>query len=136
MKLIKQPGGEVVNLPDDLLWEDEFSWSPTASEHNYALDGTLIVEQATKRAGRPISLVAPPNMAWIKRSEIEMLHQWSSLKDTTFKLVFEYASDKREFNVIFDNSSEAMSGSPVKGYPSHEKTDWFVSGLKFIGVAV
>ena len=63
MQLIHQ--GESLKLPDDLLWEDEFSWSPTVSEHSYALDGTLIVEQATKRAGRPISLVAPPNMAWV-----------------------------------------------------------------------
>ena len=74
MKLIKQPDGETLNLPNDLFWEDEFSWSPTVSEHSYALDGTLIVEQATKRAGRPISLLAPPNMAWVSRATLEKLY--------------------------------------------------------------
>ena len=137
MKLIKQPDGETLNLPNDLFWEDEFSWSPTVSEHSYALDGTLIVEQATKRAGRPISLLAPPNMAWVSRATLEKLHEWVSLKNTRFKLVFEYPADKREFDVIFDHSGDgALSGSPVKGFPAHDKGDWFVAGMKFIEVAV
>lgn len=135
MQLIHQ--GESLKLPDDLLWEDEFSWSPTVSEHSYALDGTLIVEQATKRAGRPISLVAPPNMAWVSRATLHKLHEWAGLKNTVFRLVFEYPNDKREFNVIFDHSSsEALGGSPVKGWPAHEQNDWFIAKMKLIEVAV
>lgn len=137
MKLIKQPDSETLNLPNDLLWEDEFSWSPTVSNHSFALDGTLIVEQAAKRAGRPISLAAPANMAWVNRATMEKLQQWASLKNTVFKLLLEYPNDRREFNVIFDNSGDgALSGSPVKGFPAHEQGDWFIASMKLIEVAV
>jgi hypothetical protein len=46
-----------ITLPTTLVWEDEFTWSPVASSAEYSLTGALIVQQATKLAGRPITLI-------------------------------------------------------------------------------
>jgi hypothetical protein len=46
-----------IALPDTLVWEDEFSWSPVAQSTEYSLTGALIVQEAIKLAGRPITLV-------------------------------------------------------------------------------
>lgn len=46
-----------ITLPDTLVWEDEFVWSPVAQSTEYSLTGALIVQEATKLAGRPITLV-------------------------------------------------------------------------------
>jgi hypothetical protein len=46
-----------IALPDTLIWEDEFTWSPVASGAEYSLTGALIVQQSTKLAGRPVTLV-------------------------------------------------------------------------------
>ena len=47
----------VITLPATLVWEDEFSWSPVAQSTEYGLTGSLILQEATKLAGRPITLV-------------------------------------------------------------------------------
>ncbi len=36
-----------IALPDTLVWEDEFSWSPVAQSTEYSLTGALIVQEAT-----------------------------------------------------------------------------------------
>jgi hypothetical protein len=54
----------VLPLPDDLLWADEHAWSPVVATVSYLLTGALLVQSATRQAGRPITLVGPPDMAW------------------------------------------------------------------------
>lgn len=46
-----------ITLPATLVWEDEFTWSPVALSTEYGLTGALIVQESTKLAGRPITLV-------------------------------------------------------------------------------
>lgn len=134
MKLINQDNEELL-LPNDLWWSDEFEWSSVTAAHEYALDGTLIVEQAVKQAGRPITLKQPDStMAWISRSTLQKLKQWADIQDARFTLKFEYEQDKRVFTVIFDNRSSPLSGSPVIGFPQHGSNDWFVSEIRLIEV--
>ena len=44
-----------ITLPTTLVWEDEFTWSPVSQNTEYSLTGALIVQEATKLAGRPIT---------------------------------------------------------------------------------
>lgn len=62
-----------LRLPDGLVWEDESAWSPVAQATEYTLTGALILEEATKAAGRPITLVGGrsglTSWAWLTRTE-------------------------------------------------------------------
>ena len=62
-----------VRLSDGLRWSDEFAWSPLAQASEYSLTGALIVEQAIKQAGRPITLVGGKDFAWLTRAELATL---------------------------------------------------------------
>ena len=59
-----------VTLPQGLVWSDEFDWTPLAQTTEYSLTGALIVEQAEKQAGRPITLVGGIDFAWLTRNDV------------------------------------------------------------------
>lgn len=44
-------------LPDDLIWRDEFDWSPVEQVVTPTLSGALLVEETPRPEGRPITLV-------------------------------------------------------------------------------
>jgi hypothetical protein len=123
-----------VTLPDDLLWTDEFTWVKAGQARSRALQGSLIIETSTALAGRPISLSAKDDMAWIPRSMLERLYAWASLENTELLLTFEYPDDVRTFSVMFDQQASPIEAAPVKGFPAHSQEDWFTVKLKFIEV--
>ena len=49
-------------LPDDLLWSDEHSWSPTVATSAYLITGALLIQSAMRLAGRPITLIGAPDI--------------------------------------------------------------------------
>lgn len=135
MKLIDQVTLEEILLPNDLLWVDEFRWTPVASSSWYSLAGSLIIEQGVKLAGRPITLEPPDNeMAWVSRSVHEALRAAAAIPARRFKLVLEYPTDSREFLVAFAPVDDPIDGNPAKGFPCHEAGDWFRVSLQFIEV--
>lgn len=136
MKLINTSTAEVLNLPNDLLWENEFDWSPVLSDQAYSTTGALFIDQWLKQAGRPISLrAAEEDMGWVRRSAAQTLLAWSALVGTQFQLVFEYPTDVRTFNVVFDSKDgQPVTAVPVKGFPGHDPLDWFRVTIKLTEV--
>ena len=136
MKLIDQVTLAEILLPNDLLWVDEFRWTPVASSSSYSLAGALIIEQGVKLAGGPISLEGPDNeMAWISRTVHEALRAAAATPARRFKLMLEYPTDAREFLVAFAPVDDPIDGNPVKGFPEQEPDSRFSEKLKFIEVA-
>lgn len=122
-------------LPNDLLWVDEFNWNPTVQTRTYSLTGALIIETGTKQAGRPITLSATSDMAWVSRTTMALLKSWAAMQSRTFTLTFQYPTDTRTFTVVFDQSVESpVEGKPVKDFPGHSSDDWFAVKLKLIEV--
>jgi hypothetical protein len=134
MRLIDQVTLQELALPNDLLWMDELSWSPVVATNSYTLTGSLIIEQGVRQAGRPITLQADTDMAWVTRATVETLRAWSSIPDRKFRLVLEYPTDVRQFLVVFRHDSDPVQASPVKGFPEHRADDWFHVSLKFLEV--
>lgn len=64
---------DTVTLPQGCVWRDEFDWTPVMQATAYSLTGALIVEQAEKQAGRPITLVGGKDFAWLTRTEVAAL---------------------------------------------------------------
>jgi hypothetical protein len=137
MRLVDQTSLAEIALPNDLLWVDEFKWTPVSSTGSYSLAGSLIIEQGVKLAGRPITLEPPElEMAWVSRTTVHALKEAASLPDRKFKLLLEYPTDSREFLVVFAPDTDPIEASPVKGFPGHADGDWFRVSLKLIEVAL
>ncbi len=122
-------------LPDDLLWSDEYTWSPAVASLSYLITGALLIQSATRQAGRPITLVGAPDMAWVTRATVEQLRAWATLpvSSTTgrFDLSFK---DGRLFTVAFRHGETAIDTEPVLGFPAHTDTDFYRLTLRFLEI--
>lgn len=62
-----------ISLPADLIWSDEYRWSPVAQQENITLDGSLVVQAMAQQSGRPITLTGGDDYAWIRRDTLAAL---------------------------------------------------------------
>ena len=62
-----------ITLPTDLIWIDEYAWTPVKQSINTAVNGGLIIEAAAALAGRPITLQGGDDYAWASKATLELL---------------------------------------------------------------
>jgi hypothetical protein len=120
-------------LSHDLLWTDEHAWSAVTATSAYSLTGALIIDTATRQAGRPITLSAPDaGMAWHPRSTVDTLHAWSNTPGQQFLLTLD---DARTYNVVFRHSENSpIESKPVRGFPTYDADDYWQVTLKFMEI--
>ena len=131
MKLIRNSTTEAVQLSDGFLWSDEFDWQPIEQKQEFAVDGTLIIQEGKKKSGRPITLTADKSMAWVKRHVVSKLKDWSVLQEK-FTLQFEYFHDKRSFNVVFNHQDRSIEARPVLDHPAVSEDEKYNVTLRFL----
>ena len=136
MQLKNLATGVALPLPDDLLWADEHAWSPAVASTSYLITGALLIQSATRQAGRPITLVGAPDMAWVTRAAIEQLRAWAAIpvggNTGRFELTF---ADGRVFTVAFRHQEVAIEAEPVMGFPARASTDFYRLTLRFLEIA-
>lgn len=122
-----------ITLPGDLRWVDEFTWSPVVREQEYSLTGALIIQEATRQVGRPITLEAQSEeigFVWLLRSTVTALYNlaatsgWSGLLTLT---------DGRSFTVAF--REDGISAEPVQHRAPSANSDPYTLTLKLQTVA-
>ena len=134
MILKRKATNETVSLEDGFLWSDEFSWKPIEQNQEYAVNGTLIIQEGKKKSGRPITLSPNDGQGWVKRSDLSIIQNWSVLQSEQFTLTFEYPHDTRQFNVIFNHAEGAINAKPVMGFPTVSEGDYYEVTFKFLEV--
>ena len=122
-------GATTIVLSDDLLWIDEFDWTPVEQTREYSLGGALIVDSAAKLAGRPITLVSGSDFGWLPRSTIEALRVAASLPAQQFTLTHLGVAH----TVIFDGSGP-LTAEPVWTVSDPDADDPYVVSLRFLKV--
>lgn len=122
-------------LPDDLLWSDEHAWSPAVATTSYLITGALLIQSATRQAGRPITLVGAPDMAWVTRATVEQLRAWAAfpVSNTAGRFLLTFV-DGRVFTVAFRHSETAIEAEPVLGIPARADTDFYRLTLRFLEI--
>lgn len=109
---------QVIELPEDLYWIDEFDWSRIAqSAPVYMLSGAMSIQQGIKKAGRPITLTG--DWVWLKRSDLLTLQSWTDVAELTMTLTH---YDERTFKVIWRLHDKGITASPVE-YTTPESSD-------------
>ena len=122
-------------LPDDLLWSDEHAWSPAVAATSYLITGALLIQSATRQAGRPITLVGAPDMAWVTRATVEQLRAWSAIPVGNNAGSFVLSlNDGRAFTVAFRHTETAIEAEPVLGIPARADTDFYRLTLRFLEI--
>ncbi|KEQ17129.1 hypothetical protein [Endozoicomonas numazuensis] len=96
-----------ITLPDDLLWINEFDWNPVEQSQDRSLTGGLLIQEQSKRFGRPIELNGGEEVAWVSRSVVVNLLALSQIANKIMTLTL---PDLRQYSVIFDRSS----GAPIE----------------------
>ncbi len=133
MELCQLSSGQTLTLPDDLLWADEHAWTPAVASTTYLITGALLVQSATRQAGRPITLVGPSDMAWVTRATVATLHEWAALALTPDDGRFELrVADGRLFEVAFRHTEVCVEAEPVLGFPARSDTDRYRLTLRFL----
>ena len=84
--------GVASELPDRLLWTDEYAWSPVVTETRWGTQGMLQIHVGTRQAGRPISLDGQGGNAWIPRAQCDQMDAWAALPGATFTLLLRGAA--------------------------------------------
>ena len=127
--------GATLALPDDLLWSDEHTWSPVVASVSYLITGALLVQSATRQAGRDITLVGAADMAWVTRSVVNVLRDWAALPLDVVSGRFELTlTDGRIFTVAFRHADGAIEAEPVTGFPARNDNDFYRITLKLMQI--
>lgn len=117
-------------LPPDLLWTDEFDWTPTEQHQSYSLTGAVIFETAIKQAGRPITLQGGQDYGWVIRTQVEAVYSKLSIT-TPLVLVLPIMSG---FNVRFRHEDKPIDSKPIVDYRILAGSDFYTLTVKLITV--
>lgn len=125
-------GAVVLDLPSSLSWSDELSWSAVEQTQTYTATGALLIEEATKQAGRPYTLEGSDDRAWCERGLVLALKSWADAPGAVLVLTIRGVAR----NVTFDHQRGALEGFPVFFYEdgSIAADDNYVPTIRLIGL--
>ncbi|MGM8939558.1 hypothetical protein ACS8E2_12780 [Psychrobacter glaciei] len=134
-KLTNVATNAVIELDDELYPSDEHEWSSLVSSTKYALDGTMIVEQSIRKAGKPYTMQAPSDMGWLTRSTVNALKAERDKLGATYWLDYRADGAVKRVKVIFDTTGDdAVTATPAKEFISPSLDDPFIVTLKFLEI--
>ena len=89
---------DTLELPEELIWVDEFNYSEVQAKKNITIQGKVIIEESTIKEGkgRPITLTG--DNAWIKRPLLKTLYGYAQETEKSMTLTL---NDTRTFQVKF-----------------------------------
>jgi len=119
---------QVLTLPSDLIWDNEFSWRQVEQTTEYASTGALVIDQWVKQAGRPMVLKGDATYGWALRSLITTLNTWAG--QTALQLTL--LRNGTAWTVIFDHAGGAIEADPVVPYSDPEDGDSYTLTLRFL----
>lgn len=103
---------DAIDLPIDLIWSDEYGWSPVTQNIKKSLTGALVIQEAAQQKGRLITLVGGVDAAWIDRTTADLLKAKSDIPDLTMTLIFHGVS----YQVKFSRSGNKSPFEPKEIY--------------------
>lgn len=133
-----------VQLPQDLKWVDEVTWSPVQQSTDVTLSGALVVQESKQLKGRPITLQGKTDMGWIKRSTLDTLLSMRLLAGFVMNLQYvEYFKQTdsygavhpdMDFNVMFRHyDPPVIEADSVKGFDDYDPETYFIiKNLRFM----
>lgn len=122
-----------VHLPPDMVWTDEYEFSPVRVKRDIALTGNQILQVASMTAGRSITIASRDSGAWLTRGQIDTL---VAIRDQdllqTIQMVL---PDLRAFSVVFDLTQQpCFTATPLRPGKFTQATDYYKVTIKLLTV--
>jgi hypothetical protein len=117
-------------LPEDLIWTDEFDWTPTEQNETRTLTGALVIETALKVAGRPITLAGGRESGWATKTQVDAL--FDKLSNTSAMSLVMPNGDS--FSVIFRHKDKPIESKPIIDYRIMDEMDVYELTIKLMTV--
>lgn len=119
---MKQLGAVV--LPDGVLWRDRYEAAPVEQTVVRTLGGKPVIWAQNRLGGRPITLVAQEDAAFLHLATVEALAAMAAQAGASFTLIWEEWSGVVMFR---HEAPPALSVTPL--WPAHDR---FVGTVKLI----
>lgn len=120
---------DTFTLPADLWWEDETEWTPVEQSVEYSTTGALLIDLATKQAGRPITLTGEDDKAWTTRATVLALQALAAVPGKEMTLMIA----DRSFQVIFRQGEKPIEAEPVfRTNPPADDHKYIIKTLRFL----
>ena len=129
-----------LQLPQDLEWVDEFTWSPVQQSVTTTLSGALVVQESLQKKGRPITLQGKDDMGWVQRTLGESLMQMRDIAGMVMRLQYvlwngtEYLNVLHDYQVMFRHfDPPVVDLEHTLRFDNFEPSGWYkVRNLKFM----
>jgi len=121
-----------IALPDEMIWSDEFEWSPVDITNENTIGGKLILSESsvTGEQGRPITLVG--DNAWAQKTNMLLIHALAQALGSTMTLILHDASSR---NVKFRHwDKPAFSARKVSESAFSDEFTWYNLQAKLVVV--
>lgn len=124
-------GAITVTFTDDLQWVDEFAWAPVEQNVERTITGALVVQNAARAAGRPITL-APDSesAAWMTRASLDTLRTWAATAGQVLTLGHRGVNR----SVIWRHQDTAIDATPVVPFADVQAGDFYRVTLRFMEI--
>jgi hypothetical protein len=129
MTITLADGTTTLQLDPDLAWSDEFEWSATEQAMTRSLTGKPILQYGTRNGGRPITLAAADNAAWMSRATMAQLQTWADTPGQALTLTLRGVG----YPVVFrHHDGGPFDAAPLVDYADPDPADWVVATLRFM----
>lgn len=115
----------VLELPN-MVWVDEFAWTPAVHNTARTITGALLVRSGLRQAGRPITLQG----GWLTRAQLTTLQGWIDTPGLSMTLL--HAG--QTFTVVADHESGALEAPPVVDYHTPAAGDFYAPRLRLLTI--
>lgn len=124
-------GATSVTLPDDMMWNDQHSWTPVEQTVSTSITGAALIDVGTRIKGRSITLQSDEQHAWIPYATISQIKAWAAIAGKQITLTIGMDT----FQVIFRHHEKpAVDVFAIIDYNTPDAQDWFFGVLKFTEV--
>lgn len=110
-----------IQLPSDMVWEDEFGWDKVQRAASYSVTGALIMDVGVKQAGRPITLTGQADAGWIQRQSLRALYELAETQPAAVHTL--RLADGREYPTTFAPDGAPIVATPI-GRPDMPPDEW------------
>ncbi len=116
-----------IELPDELLWEDEFSWAPAAQIITPTLTGVPFIEDSAAPGCRPMTLIHD-NKAWVTRAQLRQLKNKETALGGSMVLAMH---DGSTYRVCWRRDPRGIDADPIVDYADPADSDFYTITLRF-----
>lgn len=120
-----------ISLPEDLLWSDEYLWSPVKQSVQLSLNGKSIIQEAAQTQGRPVTLEGDQESAWVTKATLEQLRAAEATPDYDMTLDYHGTSLTVRFSRVNGNPIEARQ---IVGFANPQNDDVYSLRLRLFTV--